>query len=360
MGLDDVGLAGRRAGRLDDVGIDGALGEPAHVIEGAGALLEDLDEQVADDLAFLLGIGDAGERREKAILGVDANHLDPQMLGEGRHHLVRLVQAQQTVVDEDAGELVADGAVQKRRHHRRVHAAGEREQHGIGADAGAHARDAVLDDVLRRPQLAAAADLVNEARQDARALTRVRDLRVELDAVEAPRLVGDARDGRVVGGGDELEALGQSGDAVAVAHPHIEQPEALLAGVILDVLEQPRVAARTHARVAELAPLGAFDAAAELRGHGMHAVADTEHRNAEGEHGLGSAHVARLENRLGTTGENDAARRECGDCPGIHVESADLAVDPRLAHPARDQLGVLGAEIQDQDAIGVNVLGRRV
>ena len=30
----------------------------------------------------------------------------------------------------------------------------------------------------------------------------------------------------------------------------------------------------------------------------------------------------------------------------------DLAVDPVLAHAARDQLGVLRAEIEDQDAFG--------
>ena len=29
----------------------------------------------------------------------------------------------------------------------------------------------------------------------------------------------------------------------------------------------------------------------------------------------------------------------------------DLAVDVRLAHPARDELGVLGAEVDDQDAV---------
>jgi hypothetical protein len=35
----------------------------------------------------------------------------------------------------------------------------------------------------------------------------------------------------------------------------------------------------------------------------------------------------------------------------------DLAVHADLAHAARDQLGVLGAEIEDQDAIGMNVGG---
>ena len=40
-----------------------------------------------------------------------------------------LLAAQQAVIDEDAGELVADGAVDERGRHRRVHAAGEGADH---------------------------------------------------------------------------------------------------------------------------------------------------------------------------------------------------------------------------------------
>ena len=114
----EANVAAGRARGLDDVGVNGALGEPAHVVEGLRLLLENLDEQVADELALLLRIVNASERREKAILGIDADHLHAQMLGEGRHDLLRLVQAQQSVVDEYAGELIADGAVRERRHHR--------------------------------------------------------------------------------------------------------------------------------------------------------------------------------------------------------------------------------------------------
>ncbi|MGH8308154.1 MAG: hypothetical protein ACRER0_07745 [Gammaproteobacteria bacterium] len=33
----------------------------------------------------------------------------------------------------------------------------------------------------------------------------------------------------------------------------------------------------------------------------------------------------------------------------------DFAEHANLAHPARDQLGPLGTEVQDQDAVGVNI-----
>ena len=49
---------------------------------------------------------------------------------------------------------------------------------------------------------------------------RVHDLGMELDAVEAALGVGQAGVGSGVGLGRGLEAAGQPGDGVAVAHPH--------------------------------------------------------------------------------------------------------------------------------------------
>lgn len=123
--LDHVGLAGLGAGRLDHVGVDGALGEELHVLQLGGFFVEDFDEGAADDLALLFRVGDAGQAAEELVLGVGADHLHAHVLGEHGHHLVAFVQAQQAVVDEHAGQLVADGLVQQRGDHRGVHAAGE-------------------------------------------------------------------------------------------------------------------------------------------------------------------------------------------------------------------------------------------
>ncbi len=72
--LDHMRLAGLAAGRLDDVRIDRALRQPADALELRRFLVEYLDEQPADDLALGFGIGDAFERGEIAVGGVDANH----------------------------------------------------------------------------------------------------------------------------------------------------------------------------------------------------------------------------------------------------------------------------------------------
>ena len=48
---------------------------------------------------------------------------------KGADDLIRLSQAQHTVIDKDAGELVAHGTVNQSGHHRRVDSTGEPAQY---------------------------------------------------------------------------------------------------------------------------------------------------------------------------------------------------------------------------------------
>ena len=201
-------------------------------------LVEHLHEQAADDLALLLRIGLAAQRVEEARLGIDADDLHAQVLGEDLHDLVAFVQAQQAVIDEHAGQLVADGLVQQRRDHRGIDAAGQAEQHLALAHLRAHARDGIFDDVADAPQRRAAADLAHEALQQLAALQRVRDFGMELHGVEAARFVdhrGERRVGALRHGG---ETRRQRLDAVAVAHPHVEHGAALRVRAIEQAVEQ--------------------------------------------------------------------------------------------------------------------------
>ena len=68
--------------------------------------------------------------------------------------LLGLVLAQQPVVDEHAGELVADRAVDERRRGRGVDAAREAADDAAVADLGADPLDLLVDDRGRRPALA--------------------------------------------------------------------------------------------------------------------------------------------------------------------------------------------------------------
>ena len=90
-----------------------------------GLLLEDLDEDAADDLALLLGIGDAAQRREEPLARVDGDEVQVEVLAERRDDLLGLAQAQQAVVDEDARQPVAERLVAEDGRDRRVDAARE-------------------------------------------------------------------------------------------------------------------------------------------------------------------------------------------------------------------------------------------
>ena len=117
-----------------------------------------------------------------------------QVLRERVHHLLRLVQAQQAMVDEHAGEPVADRAVDERGRHGRIDAARQAQQDFVLADLLPDPCDGLGDVVVHVPVVAAAADVVREAGEDRRALLRVRHLGMELHRVEAARFVGHRGD----------------------------------------------------------------------------------------------------------------------------------------------------------------------
>ena len=129
----DVGGAGAAAG-LDDVGVERALHEEldrlarraaASPTISRSACLEDPDELAADDLALLLGVGDPGERVEEALLARRRRAGRRRSRRRSPLDLLGLALAQQPVVDEHAGQLVADGPLHERRGDRGVDAAGQ-------------------------------------------------------------------------------------------------------------------------------------------------------------------------------------------------------------------------------------------
>ena len=201
----------------------------------------------------------------------------------------------------------------------------------------------------------APAMLADEIAQQRRAVRGVHHLGMELHAVEAARLVGDGGERRVGRHADHREALRQRRDAVAVAHPH-RVPLALAP----HPLEQRGLGGHLDLGAAELAVVAALHAAAELGHHGLLAVADAEHRHAGLEDRLRRPRRGGLGHRGRAAGQDDAVglhRLERG--LGV-LERHDLAIDPLLAHPAGDELGDLGAEIDDEDLVvdGVWVMCR--
>jgi hypothetical protein len=88
-----------------------------------GLGLERLDEFGADDLAFFLRVGHAGQFLQKLFGPIHHVQVDMEMPAEHRLDALPLVLAKQAVIDKDADKLIADGLVQQRRRHRRIHPA---------------------------------------------------------------------------------------------------------------------------------------------------------------------------------------------------------------------------------------------
>ena len=253
------------------------------------------------------------------------------------------------MVDEHAGQAGADRLVNERRGHRRIDAAGESEDHVVVADLRADPRHRLADVVLHVPVVAAAADVVDEAPEDRGALLRVRDFGVELDCIEAARRIRHRGDRARVAAADQAESRRQFGDLVAVAHPDVEQPVTLGIASVFEVAQQPRMSARPHFGVTELADAALFHRAAELRGHRLHPVADAEHRHAERPHGIGCARRVAFGDAVRSAGEDDALRRELAHEVVTDVVRMDFAVDVRFAQAACDELRVLRAEVEDEN-----------
>src|SRR5262249_3453302 len=130
---------------------------------------------------------------------------------------------------------------------------------------------------------------------------------------------------------------------------HVEQPVAFTARAVLDALEQPAMTASAHFRVAEFADAATLDRAAELRRHGLHAIADAKDRHTRGPHRRRSARRVALRNAPRPAREDDTGGLEVANESVADVEGMDLAIDVQLPDAPRDELRVLGAEVEDED-----------
>ena len=91
----------------------------------------------------------------------------------------------QTVVDIDAGELIADGPMDDGRHHRTVDPAGQGADHLVAADLGPDCVNVLLDEGMHGPFRPAVADAEDEIAEDIGADQGMGHLRMELHGDKA-------------------------------------------------------------------------------------------------------------------------------------------------------------------------------
>ncbi len=213
----------------------------------------------------------------------------------------------------------------------------------------ADALDLLLDDVDHRPGRPAAGDVEQEVLEHLLAVLGVHHLGVPLDPGQAALDVLERCDRGGHRGGEDVEALGCLLDRVAVRHPHPVLPR--------EVGEQGAGAGHADRRTPELRDARAGDLAAQLQRHRLEAVAHAEDRDPGLEQVPVDGRSARRVDRRGAAGEHDRRRLAGQHLLDRHGVRDDLGVDLGLAHPAGDQLGVLGSEVDDEDEVVVGQVG---
>src|SRR5438067_2421731 len=126
-------------------------------------------------------------------------------IAEEPHDLLRLACAHEAVIDEDAGELLADRLVDQNRSNSAVDAARKTADHPLEADLPLDAMDRLVAERRHRPVATAAADLDDEVAVELAAVRRMNDFGVELHRIKLALLIGDRREGGAVGGADHMK-----------------------------------------------------------------------------------------------------------------------------------------------------------
>ncbi len=313
--------------------------------ERCGLFLEDLDEGRTDDLPLLFGIDDAGEPVEKQLRPIDEDERQLQPL-EAFPDLRGFVKPQHAVVDEDAGEFLANGAVNQQRGDRRIDAAAQRAHDAALACLRPDFRRRLFHERRHRPVARAAADTVGEVPEDLEAPLGVDDFRMEEKPVKPAARIRHRGNRRVRARRDDGKAIGHCGDQIAMTGPHADFRR--------NVRKQGRRGAlpgHAHGRVPELALRRRRHLAPQRMRHQLHAVADAEHRRPRVEERRIAPGCASIGHALRPARQDDPDRTSRANLGGRRVWRPDLRVNRQFAEAPRDQLGVLGSAIENEDGL---------
>ena len=224
--------------------------------------------------------------------------------------------------------------------HRGVHAARKAQHHPVVAQLRAQIAHGRFDEALRRPRLRASADADHEVPEQLRAVGRVVDLGMELDAPRPLALHAEGGHADILRSGDEPVGNRHGGDRIPVRHPDLRGAGQAMHQRVL------RIAHRQH-RTAVLAARRRVHLAAESVGEVLCAVADAQQRKPPLDGRQIGIRGMLVPHRIGTAREDHPPHRSVYG--RYLVEGVDLAIDVQLAHTPRDELRVLRTEVENQD-----------
>src|SRR5574341_1182096 len=121
MALDDCRWASDGL-RFDHVRIQSSLHQKIHLTQLFSLFLKDLNELVSDDLSLLFGVGDASKGGQKSFSHSHPFDIQLTVIGEGFEDFLKLIFAEQAIVNKDTGEPGANGARNQSCGDRRINA----------------------------------------------------------------------------------------------------------------------------------------------------------------------------------------------------------------------------------------------
>ena len=157
------------------------LSKPFHILYLVGLLVEHIDEAFANNLAFAFGVGHSGKFGKEFGRGVNTDNVQSEAFVIVKH-IAELVLAQHAVINEDAGEVAADGTVEQHCSNRRVNTARKTKHHLVVAKLLAELTHRRLNERFGAPVLSGTADADNKILQQLHSAQRMVHLRMELHA----------------------------------------------------------------------------------------------------------------------------------------------------------------------------------
>ena len=221
----------------------------------------------------MLGVNNALEHRKEVVAAVYTDKIHIKEGSEGLLDKISLVLSHKTLIDKNAGELLADGTAEKRSGNGAVNAARKTENDLFVADLFTELFNGCINEAVHLPVTCAAADIENKVSEHLIAVLGMSNLWVELNGIELSVNVLHCSTGAAVGFGDNLKALRRLGDIIRMAHPN----DALLG----NVLPKKAVLAQLKLNLAVFGNRSGCNLAVAHPCDELASVADTENRNTD-------------------------------------------------------------------------------
>ena len=103
--------------RFNHIRIERALGQKVRAAHRLGFGVKNINEQAANDFAFLFRVRNACQFSQKQIGHILMNKVDFIMIPKHVDNLFTLIQPHQTMVHKDTGQLIANGFMEQNGDH---------------------------------------------------------------------------------------------------------------------------------------------------------------------------------------------------------------------------------------------------